>query len=58
MDQAAMDLVLKAVGHDPFRRAHPRASWEEQLAHAERIGLGSRRYELRPILIGLDRPTS
>ena len=58
IDQAAMDLVLKVVGHDPFLRAHPRASWEEQLAHAERIGLGSRRYELRPILTGLDRPSS
>ncbi len=58
IDQAAMDLVLKAVGHDPFRRAHPQARWEEQLAHAERIGLGSRTYELRPILTGLDRKSS
>ncbi len=55
LDQACMDLVLSAVGHDPFLRAHPRASWEEQLAHAERIGLGSRSYELRRILTGLDR---
>lgn len=58
IDQAAMDLVLKAVGHDPFRRAHPQARWEEQLAHAERIGLGSRKYELRLILTGLDRKSS
>lgn len=55
LDQACIDLVLSAVGHDPFRRAHPEASWEEQLAHAERIGLGSRSYELRRILTGLDR---
>jgi len=58
IDQAAMDLVLKAVEHDPSLRAHPQASWEEQLAHAERIGLGSRRYELCPILTGLDRRSS
>lgn len=55
LDQACMDLVLQAVGHDPFLRAHPQARWEEQLAHAERIGLGSRSYELRRILTGLDR---
>lgn len=55
LDQACIDLVLEAVGHDPFLRAHPEARWEEQLAHAERIGLGTRRYELRRLLTGLDR---
>lgn len=55
LDQACIDLVQSVVGYDPFLRAHPQASWEEQLAHAERIGLGSRSYELRSILIGLDR---
>lgn len=55
LDQACIDLVREKVGHDPFLRAHPRARWEEQLAHAERIGLGSRAYELRRILTGLDR---
>lgn len=58
LDQACIDLVLSAVGYDPFLKAHPEARWEEQLAHAERIGLGSRSYELRRILTGLDRRKS
>ena len=46
LDQACIDLVIKEVGHDPFTEVHPRTDWAEQLAHAEKIGLGKRKYEL------------
>lgn len=59
LDQACADLVQKAqglhntaltCGHesggDKFRGVHPEIPWEAQLEHAERIGLGHRRYEL------------
>ncbi len=49
LDQACIDLVIQAVGEDPFRKAHPSISWEEQLAHAEKIGIGTREYELKRI---------
>ena len=32
--------------HDPFLDNHPNTSWRETLAHAEKIGLGTREYEL------------
>ena len=32
--------------HDPFKDVHPNTSWRECLAHAEKIGLGTREYEL------------
>ncbi len=32
--------------HDPFRIVHPNTSWRECLAHAEKIGYGTRNYEL------------
>ena len=32
--------------HDPFKDVHPNTSWRECLEHAEKIGLGSRKYEL------------
>ena len=31
---------------DPFRDTTPESAWESCLAHAEKIGLGSRTYEL------------
>jgi len=46
LDQACIDLVIKEVGHDPFSEIHPGTDWSEQLAHAEKIGLGKRGYEL------------
>jgi len=59
LDQACADLVNGATGlpgtalasgHEPggdkFRGVHPDIDWEVQLIHAERIGIGSRRYEL------------
>ena len=32
--------------HDPFKDVHPNTSWRECLEHAEKIGLGTREYEL------------
>ena len=46
IDQACLDLVLKAAPHDVFKKAHPNIDYTVQLEYAERTGLGSRRYEL------------
>lgn len=67
LDQASMDRILRAPclpdsavgdlpaegrGTDPFSVVHPEVDWRPGLAHAERLGLGSRTYELR----SLDEP--
>jgi uncharacterized Fe-S center protein len=49
LDQASVDLVARAAGEDPFRRAWPDVDWEVQLAHAAGIGLGSRSYDLAEV---------
>lgn len=59
LDQACADLVNAAPGNagtalssglepggDKFRGVHPDIDWEIQLEHAEKIGMGSRKYEL------------
>lgn len=57
IDQAAVDLVnqrprlpgtaIEGSEHaDHFRAAHPRIEWAFQLDYAERIGLGTRKYNL------------
>lgn len=59
LDQACADLVNSAsgnrdtalkTGHEPggdkFKGVYPDIDWEVQLDHAEKIGLGSRQYEL------------
>jgi len=59
LDQACADLVNKAqglpgsmlkeahaCGDDKFRDVYPNIDWEITLEHAEKIGLGSREYEL------------
>jgi len=59
IDQASADLVNEQLGRknsalqknfkpgeDKFRGVHPNVDWTAQLAHGERIGLGSRDYEL------------
>jgi uncharacterized Fe-S center protein len=59
LDQACADLVNQArgnldtalaTGHDPggdkFRGVHPEIDWEVQLEHGEKIGLGTRTYQL------------
>ncbi|MBN2374097.1 DUF362 domain-containing protein [bacterium] len=61
VDQASVDLINKSqgipntalggkhgAGTDKFRIIHPEVDWEVQLAYAEKIGLGSRQYDLIP----------
>ncbi len=60
LDQACADLVNQAQGlpgtalssgHEPggdkFRGVHPQIDWEITLEHGEKIGLGTRQYELK-----------
>lgn len=49
LDQAAMDLVNQTSGKDFFRDCFPEVDPTAQLVHAERIGLGSRKYQLEEI---------
>lgn len=58
IDQASVDLVNQepglpgskvgevAPGEDKFRKLYPQLAWEITLDHAEKIGLGTRKYEL------------
>ncbi|WP_407081567.1 DUF362 domain-containing protein [Marinitoga aeolica] len=62
LDMASVDLVKNApilpgskiykdhshdfVGEDKFKFVHPNADWEAGLNHAEKIGLGTKNYEL------------
>ncbi len=58
IDQACFDLVNRAEplpgsvienlgpGEDRFKGAHPGIEWHYQLEHAEKLGLGTRSYEL------------
>ncbi len=59
LDQACADLVNAAPGNpgsalksglepggDKFRGVHPDIDWEIQLEHAEKLGLGRRKYQL------------
>jgi len=60
IDQASVDLVNQSQGIpntaikgkfgsgvDKFKAIYPDIDWEVQLAYAEKIGLGSRQYELK-----------
>lgn len=46
VDQASLDLVLKADPKDVLKKAHPAIDYTVQLQHGENTGLGSRTYEL------------
>jgi len=58
IDQASVDLVNQepglwgskvkeaGPGEDKFRKLYPQLPWEITLEHAEKIGLGTRKYEL------------
>ncbi|MGE5419312.1 MAG: DUF362 domain-containing protein [Chloroflexota bacterium] len=62
LDQACADMVKSAPalpgshictdhpekmeGEDKFKRMHPDTNWQSGLEHAEKIGLGTRQYEL------------
>lgn len=43
---AADDEHAKAHVHDHFQRLHPDTNWRSCLEHGEKIGIGSREYEL------------
>lgn len=45
IDQASLDLIVARAG-DVFRASHPEIDGTIQLAHAEKMGLGKRTYEL------------
>jgi len=46
LDQAALDLVGERAGQSLEAMSYPRLDGTIQLAHAERIGLGTRRYRI------------
>lgn len=46
IDQASYDMVNKVCKKDIFRSTHPDQDGDIQLSHAEKIGLGSREYDL------------
>jgi uncharacterized Fe-S center protein len=46
LDQASADMVNRQFGSDLFRHLFPHIDWELQLAYAEKLGLGSRKYEI------------
>jgi len=56
IDQASVDLVNRSEWHqdssykstdkDKFRSIYPGINWEVQLKYAEKVGLGSRKYDL------------
>ena len=43
---AADDAHAKAHVHDHFQRLHPDTNWRSCLEHGEKVGIGSREYEL------------
>lgn len=62
IDQASCDMVnnevslpgcaikdISAPGADKWRALYPRIDWSVQLAHAEKLGLGTRKYTLQKI---------
>ncbi|MEW6721039.1 MAG: DUF362 domain-containing protein [Thermodesulfobacteriota bacterium] len=49
LDQACADLVIQAMGSDPFRKTHPTVDWTVQLSYAEEVGLGTREYGLKTL---------
>jgi hypothetical protein len=49
IDQAALDLIRERTGESLEARAWPKLDAGLQLAHGERIGLGTRSYRRRPV---------
>lgn len=46
IDQASVDLVNKLAGEDKFKSLYQHVDWTIQLDCAEKLGLGSRKYNL------------
>lgn len=49
LDQAGLDLVEQETGKPLSQWAYPQVDPNVQLEHAERMGMGSRKYELREV---------
>ncbi len=49
IDQASVDLTNERFGKDFFNDIFPQIDWTIQLKHAEKIGLGSRKYEIETV---------
>ena len=49
VDQASVDAANKHYGSDVFKHLWPKLDYEVQLDYAEKLGLGSRKYELEEI---------
>ena len=46
IDQATVDLLGQAAQKDFFHNLWPEKDYNAQLSHAEKLGLGSRQYQL------------
>ena len=46
IDKASLDLVNKKAGKDKFKEGYPNVDWRTQFAYAQKIGLGTTKYEL------------
>lgn len=46
IDEASLDLIKKTAGNDVFKKIYPDIDHKVQIRHAEKVGLGSRKYEL------------
>ncbi len=46
IDEASVNLVNEAGKRDVFRQLYPGTDWEFQLNYAQKLGIGSRNYEL------------
>ncbi len=55
VEQASVDIVKERVGEDFFRQAWPNINYTTQIDYAEKIGLGSKSYELVDISGGLKK---
>lgn len=45
-EQAYSEHAASGDGHDVFKMVHPDTDWAAGLAHAEKLGIGTREYEL------------
>lgn len=46
-EEAQNGLIPAGDGHDVFGMVHPDTHWEAGLIHGEKLGLGTRNYELK-----------
>ncbi|HUV38592.1 MAG TPA: DUF362 domain-containing protein [Planctomycetota bacterium] len=46
VDQATVDIMRRELGRDLLKEFHPELEYESQMTYGEKIGLGSRQYDL------------